>query len=111
VAWQALLRMGDDLPYVYRRCRPCVRVLTARPQWRIIAHDLHEQSIGPRILTGTYSRCGEGKFFFTMMAAFAAPVGPPRSARWSSPAHRGSRVQEPRRHSGADGSIVTGTLW
>jgi hypothetical protein len=23
----------------------------------------------------------EGKFFVTMMAAFAAPVGPPRSAR------------------------------
>lgn len=40
-----------------------------------IADDLHEQSIGLRILTGTlsgtYRPTGEGKFFFTMMAAFA----------------------------------------
>ena len=51
----------------------------------VIAGDLHEQGIGLRILTGklasAYSPCGEGKFFFTMMAAFAAPVGPPRPAR------------------------------
>jgi DNA invertase Pin-like site-specific DNA recombinase len=41
----------------------------------IIADDLHERSIGLRFLTGklsgTYSPTGEGKFFFTMMAAFA----------------------------------------
>ena len=41
----------------------------------IIADDLHERGIGVRILTGklsgTYSPTGEGKFFFTMMAAFA----------------------------------------
>ena len=41
----------------------------------IIADDLHERGIGLRILTGklsgTYSPAGEGKFFFTMMAAFA----------------------------------------
>ena len=41
----------------------------------IIADDLHEQGTGLRILTGklagAYSPSGEGKFFFTMMAAFA----------------------------------------
>ena len=41
----------------------------------IIADDLHERGIGLRILTGklsgSYSPTGEGKFFFTMMAAFA----------------------------------------
>jgi DNA invertase Pin-like site-specific DNA recombinase len=41
----------------------------------IIADDLHARGIGVRILTGklsgTYSPSGEGKFFFTMMAAFA----------------------------------------
>jgi DNA invertase Pin-like site-specific DNA recombinase len=41
----------------------------------IIADDLHERGIGLRILTGklsgSYSLAGEGKFFFTMMAAFA----------------------------------------
>ena len=41
----------------------------------IIADDLHERGVGLRILTGklsgTYSPAGEGKFFFTMMAAFA----------------------------------------
>lgn len=41
----------------------------------IIADDLHERGIGIRILTGklagTYSPHGEGKFFFTIMAAFA----------------------------------------
>ena len=41
----------------------------------IIADDLHERGIGVRILTGklsgTYCPSGEGKFFFTMMAAFA----------------------------------------
>ncbi len=40
-----------------------------------IADDLHEQGIGVRILTGrlagTCQPSGEGKFFFTMMAAFA----------------------------------------
>ena len=41
----------------------------------IIADDLHERRIGVKILTGklsgTYTPTGEGKFFFTMMAAFA----------------------------------------
>ena len=40
-----------------------------------IADDLHQRGVGVRILTGklsgTYSPAGEGKFFFTMMAAFA----------------------------------------
>ena len=40
-----------------------------------IADDLHSRGIGLRILTGTlagaYTPTGEGKFFFTMMAAFA----------------------------------------
>ncbi len=41
----------------------------------IIADDLHARGIGVKILTGklsgTYTPVGEGKFFFTMMAAFA----------------------------------------
>jgi DNA invertase Pin-like site-specific DNA recombinase len=40
-----------------------------------IADDLHERGVGLRILTGklagNYTPTGEGKFFFTMMAAFA----------------------------------------
>jgi DNA invertase Pin-like site-specific DNA recombinase len=40
-----------------------------------IADDLHARGIAVRILTGklagSYSPAGEGKFFFTMMAAFA----------------------------------------
>jgi DNA invertase Pin-like site-specific DNA recombinase len=40
-----------------------------------IADDLHDRGIGLRILSGTlagtYTPTGEGKFFFTMMAAFA----------------------------------------
>jgi len=40
-----------------------------------IADDLHVRGVGVRILTGelsgSYSPHGEGKFFFTMMAAFA----------------------------------------
>ena len=40
-----------------------------------IADELHEHRIGLRILTGTlagtYTPTGEGKFFFTIMAAFA----------------------------------------
>ncbi len=40
-----------------------------------IAEDLHARGIGIRILTGTlagsYHPTGEGKFFFTMIAAFA----------------------------------------
>ncbi len=40
-----------------------------------IADDLHAHGIGVRILTGklggSYSPAGEGKFFVTMMAAFA----------------------------------------
>jgi len=41
----------------------------------IIADDLHARGVGVKILTGklsgSYSPYGEGKFFFTMMAAFA----------------------------------------
>ena len=40
-----------------------------------IADDLHDRGVGVKILTGklsgAYSPTGEGKFFFTMMAAFA----------------------------------------
>jgi hypothetical protein len=40
-----------------------------------IADDLHARGVGVKILTGklsgSYSPHGEGKFFFTMMAAFA----------------------------------------
>ena len=40
-----------------------------------IADDLHARGVGVRILTGklsgSYTPHGEGKFFFTMMAAFA----------------------------------------
>lgn len=40
-----------------------------------VAQDLHDRGIALRILTGvlngSYSPTGEGKFFFTMMAAFA----------------------------------------
>ena len=40
-----------------------------------IADDLHDRGVGVKILTGklsgSYSPAGEGKFFFTMMAAFA----------------------------------------
>lgn len=40
-----------------------------------VADDLSDRGIGLRVLTGTlagtYSPTGEGKFFFTMMAAFA----------------------------------------
>lgn len=40
-----------------------------------LADELHEREIGLRILTGTlagtYTPTGEGKFFFTIMAAFA----------------------------------------
>ncbi|WP_434056536.1 recombinase family protein [Georgenia sunbinii] len=42
---------------------------------RTVADDLSDRGIGLRVLTGTlagtYSPTGEGKFFFTMMAAFA----------------------------------------
>ena len=41
----------------------------------VIAEDLHTRGVALRILTGTlagaYEPTGEGKFFFTMMAAFA----------------------------------------
>jgi len=64
------LRTGDTLVVwkLDRLGRSVKDVLT-------ICDDLHERSIGVRILTGklsgTYSPTGEGKFFFTMMAAFA----------------------------------------
>ena len=64
------LRPGDTLVVwkLDRLGRSVREVLT-------IADDLHARSIGVRILTGelsgSYSPRGEGKFFFTMMAAFA----------------------------------------
>jgi DNA invertase Pin-like site-specific DNA recombinase len=64
------LRAGDTLVIwkLDRLGRSVKNVLT-------ICDDLHERGIGVRILTGklsgTYSPTGEGKFFFTMMAAFA----------------------------------------
>ena len=64
------LRAGDTLTVwkLDRLGRSVKDVLT-------IADDLHERGIGVRIITGklsgTYSPSGEGKFFFTMMAAFA----------------------------------------
>jgi DNA invertase Pin-like site-specific DNA recombinase len=64
------LRAGDTLVVwkLDRLGRSVKDVLT-------ICDDLHERGIGVRILTGklsgTYSPTGEGKFFFTMMAAFS----------------------------------------
>jgi DNA invertase Pin-like site-specific DNA recombinase len=64
------LRPGDTLVVwkLDRLGRSVKDVLT-------IADDLHAKGIGVRILTGklagSYSPTGEGKFFFTMMAAFA----------------------------------------
>ncbi|MGH8960210.1 MAG: recombinase family protein [Jatrophihabitantaceae bacterium] len=64
------LRAGDTLCVwkLDRLGRSVKEVLT-------LADDLHEREIGLRILTGrlagTYTPSGEGKFFFTMMAAFA----------------------------------------
>jgi len=64
------LRPGDTLVVwkLDRLGRSVKEVLT-------IADDLRARGIGVRILTGelsgSYSPAGEGKFFFTMMAAFA----------------------------------------
>jgi DNA invertase Pin-like site-specific DNA recombinase len=64
------LRKGDTLVVwkLDRLGRSVKEVLT-------IADDLHARGVGVRILTGklsgAYSPAGEGKFFFTMMAAFA----------------------------------------
>jgi DNA invertase Pin-like site-specific DNA recombinase len=64
------LRSGDELVVwkLDRLGRSVKEVLT-------LADQLHERGIGLRILTGTlagnYSPTGEGKFFFTVMAAFA----------------------------------------
>ena len=64
------LRDGDTLVVwkLDRLGRSVKEVLT-------IADDLHARGVGVRILTGklsgAYSPTGEGKFFFTMMAAFA----------------------------------------
>ena len=64
------LRPGDTLVVwkLDRLGRSVKDVLT-------IADDLHARGVGVRILTGklcgSYSPAGEGKFFFTMMAAFA----------------------------------------
>ena len=102
----AYLRRGDT-PVVWkldRLGRPVKEVLT-------IADELHEHRIGLRILTGTlagtYTPTGEGKFFFTIMAALtrrrhsaSRPRREPRPDRQGSrgvpgdplPAHR-------RRHS------------
>jgi len=64
------LRPGDTLVVwkLDRLGRSVKEVLT-------IADDLHARGVGVKILTGklsgSYSPHGEGKFFFTMMAAFA----------------------------------------
>ena len=64
------LRAGDTLAVwkLDRLGRSVKEVLT-------LADELHERGIALRILTGTlagsYSPTGEGKFFFTVMAAFA----------------------------------------
>jgi len=64
------VRHGDTLTVwkLDRLGRSVKEVLT-------IADDLHARGVGVRILTGklsgSYSPSGEGKFFFTMMAAFA----------------------------------------
>lgn len=66
----ALLRSGDTLAVwkLDRLGRSVKDVL-------IIADDLHARGVQLRILTGTlagdYKPTGEGKFFFTMIAAFA----------------------------------------
>ena len=70
VATLDYLRPGDTLVVwkLDRLGRSVKEVLT-------IADDLHERGIAVKILTGklagSYSPTGEGKFFFTMMAAFA----------------------------------------
>jgi DNA invertase Pin-like site-specific DNA recombinase len=64
------LRSGDTLAVwkLDRLGRSVKEVLT-------LADELHERGIALRILTGTlagsYTPTGEGKFFFTIMAAFA----------------------------------------
>ncbi len=64
------LRAGDTLAVwkLDRLGRSVKEILT-------LADELHDRGIGLRILTGTlagtYSPTGEGKFFFTVMAAFA----------------------------------------
>ena len=64
------LRPGDELAVwkLDRLGRSVKEVLT-------LADELHERGIGLRILTGhlagIYTPTGEGKFFFTIMAAFA----------------------------------------
>ena len=64
------LRSGDTLAVwkLDRLGRSVREVLT-------LADELYERGIGERILTGTlagsYTPTGEGKFFFTIMAAFA----------------------------------------
>ncbi|PZS34701.1 MAG: DNA invertase [Pseudonocardiales bacterium] len=64
------LRSGDTLAVwkLDRLGRSVKEILT-------LADELHERGIGMRILTGTlagsYTPTGEGKFFFTIMAAFA----------------------------------------
>ncbi|NCD19954.1 MAG: hypothetical protein EOL89_08225 [Actinobacteria bacterium] len=57
-----------DIPHIVGLGRSVKDVL-------IIADDLHSRGVELRILTGTlagtYKPTGEGKFFFTMIAAFA----------------------------------------
>jgi DNA invertase Pin-like site-specific DNA recombinase len=68
------LRSGDTLAVwkLDRLGRSVKEVLT-------LADELYERGIGLRILTGTlagsYTPTGEGKFFFTIMAAFAELEG------------------------------------
>jgi DNA invertase Pin-like site-specific DNA recombinase len=57
----------SDLLVVWRLDRLCRSAKDALT----IADDLHKRSIGLKILTGSYTPSGEGKFFFTLMAAVA----------------------------------------
>lgn len=62
---------GGDLLVVWRLDRLCRSAKDALT----IADDLHKRNIGLKILTGRlsgiYTPTGEGKFFFTLMAAVA----------------------------------------
>ena len=87
------LRPGDTLAArkLDRLGRSVKEVLT-------IADDLHARGVGVKILTGklsgSYSPHGEGKFFFTMMAAFAELERDIiTSARWPAWRRRGHRAR------------------
>jgi hypothetical protein len=61
-----------------------------------LADELHDRGVGLRVLTGTlagiYTPTGEGKFFFTVMAAFADPD---TAARFSVAHTLGDQPNEP----------------